>query len=358
LFVKYQIYDLGTYKFLFMTSSKLTQIKTINFNIIGGSGFIGTRLFKLLNANANAKLTVIDKIQNQALARSTVIADVRSVDQLRSAVSKAAVLINLAAEHKDDVSPKSLYDEVNVRGAKNICTVAREKGISKIIFTSSVAVYGFAPLETDESGLIKPFHDYGRTKFEAEQVYKAWHTEDPENRTLVIIRPTVVFGERNRGNVYNLLKQIVSGKFIMVGNGHNRKSMAYVENVAAFIEYSIDFKPGVHIYNYIDKPDFTMNTLVARVNEILGRSGKIKFRLPYYLGLLVGKLFDLIAFIARKKLAISSIRVKKFCANSVYESAISKTGFVPPVRLEEAIERTVRYEFLENHEKEPVFFSE
>jgi nucleoside-diphosphate-sugar epimerase len=70
-----------------------------------------------------------------------------------------------------------------------------------IIFTSTVAVYGFAKIGTEESGKIAPFNDYGRTKYEAEEVFKAWQAEAPEERTLVIIRPTVVFGEQNRGNV-------------------------------------------------------------------------------------------------------------------------------------------------------------
>jgi nucleoside-diphosphate-sugar epimerase len=266
--------------------------------------------------------------------------------------------VNLAAEHRDDVLPLSLYDEVNVGGAKNICTVAREKGVQKIIFTSSVAIYGFAPIGTDESGKIAPFNDYGRTKYEAEQVFKAWQAEAPEERTLVIIRPTVVFGEQNRGNVYNLLRQIASGKFVMVGHGENRKSMAYVENVAAFIEYSMSFKPGVHIYNYIDKPDFTMNSLVANVNRILGRSEKIALRLPFAVGFLIGKCFDLVAAMTGKRFAISSIRVKKFGANSVYDTAIDKTGFVRPVPLEQAIAQTVRHEFIENHDGEPLYFSE
>ena len=113
-------------------------------------------------------------------------------------------------------------------------------------------------------------------------MFKGWQAENPEKRTLIIIRPTVVFGEQNRGNVYNLLRQIESGQFVMVGRGENRKSMAYVENLSAFIEYSISFEPGVHIYNFIDKPDFTMNSLVANVYRILGRSEKIGFRLPLY----------------------------------------------------------------------------
>jgi nucleoside-diphosphate-sugar epimerase len=329
-----------------------------NVNVIGGSGFIGTRLMRRLRNKDSIESKIIDKAPSKAFPDLVTLSDVRSLEQLSESVTHGSVIVNLAAEHRDDVRPLSLYDDVNVGGAKNICTVAREKGVQTIIFTSSVAVYGFAPIGTDESGKIAPFNDYGRTKYEAEQVFKVWQAEAPVQRTLVIIRPTVVFGERNRGNVYNLLRQIASGKFVMVGHGENRKSMAYVENVTAFIEYSMSFKPGVHIYNYIDKPDFTMNSLVASVNRILGRSEKIGFRLPFAVGYLIGKGFDLVAAMTGKRFAISSIRVKKFCANSVYNTAVDKTGFVRPVPLEQAIEQTVRHEFIENHDGEPLYFSE
>jgi nucleoside-diphosphate-sugar epimerase len=327
-------------------------------NVIGGSGFIGTRLVRRLRIKEQWSVQIIDKAPSKFHSDLVTLGDVRSVEQLSASISIESVIVNLAAEHRDDVLPLSLYDEVNVGGAKNICTVAREKGVQTIIFTSSVAVYGFAPIGTNEAGKIAPFNDYGRTKYEAEQVFKAWQAEAPEERTLVIIRPTVVFGEQNRGNVYNLLRQIASGKFVMVGHGENRKSMAYVENVTAFIEYSMSFKPGVHIYNYIDKPDFTMNSLVANVNRILGRSEKISFRLPFTVGYLIGKGFDLVAAMTGKQFAISSIRVKKFCANSVYDTAIEITGFVRPVSLEQAISQTVRHEFIENHEDEPLYYSE
>lgn len=171
----------------------------------------------------------------------------------------------------------------------------------------------------------------------------------------MIVRPTVVFGEQNRGNVYNLLRQIASGKFVMVGSGENRKSMAYVENIAAFIEYSMSFKPGVYIYNFIDKPDFTMNSLVANVNRILGRPEKISFRLSFSVGYVIGKGFDLFAALTGKRFPISAIRVKKFCAHSVYNTAIHQIGFVFPVPLEQALAQTVQYEFMESNEHEGVF---
>ena len=324
--------------------------------IIGGSGFIGTRLSLRLSLSKTL-FQIVDKVPSSFFPEKVLSADIRLPISI-SFPREPSALINLVAEHRDDVRPLNLYDEVNVDGARNVCDLARARGVNKIIFTSSVAVYGFAPLGTDELGAIAPFSDYGRTKWEAEQIYKEWQAEDQQNRTLVIIRPTVVFGERNRGNVFNLLRQIAFGKFVMVGDGLNRKSMAYVENVAAFLEYSLDFKPGVHLYNYIDKPDFSMNTLVAHVNKLLGRSSEIKFRLPFSLGLLIGSGFDLVAKITGKNFPISAIRVKKFCANSVYESAIESIGFIPPVPLMDAIEKTVRFEFIEDHKNEQVFYSE
>ncbi len=329
----------------------------MSINIIGGSGFIGTRLCTLL-ARDGINFTIIDKVMGDAFPQRTVVADVRSVEALRSAVSENAILINLAAEHRDDVKPRSLYDEVNVDGARNICAVAREKNVRTIVFTSSVAVYGFAPLDTDERGTIAPFNDYGRTKHEAESIFRAWQAEDPSKRALVIVRPTVVFGEQNRGNVYNLLRQIASGRFVMIGSGQNRKSMAYVENIAAFLKLALAFGPGVHVYNYIDKPDFTMNELVGSVNRILGKPEKIGVRLPYAVGYAIGKAFDLVAALSGRRFAVSSIRVKKFCSNSMFGTSVEKSGFAAPVSLAEALARTVRHEFLESHENESLFYSE
>ena len=116
----------------------------MSFTIIGGSGFIGTRLCRHLE-RAGQSFMIVDKVPSRAFPASVSIADVRLIDTLRQSVLEGSVLINLAAEHRDDVLPLSLYDEVNVEGARNICAIAREKGIKTIVFTSTVAVYGFAP---------------------------------------------------------------------------------------------------------------------------------------------------------------------------------------------------------------------
>ena len=317
----------------------------MNITIIGGSGFVGTRLTKRLLESGHI-VKIADKQDCKKYPELRQYADVRDKETLILALKNSDIVINLAAEHRDDVTPKSLYDDVNVNGAENVCNVCEQLGIKKIIFTSSVAVYGFAPIGTDETGKINYFNDYGRTKWLAEEKYREWLNKSSEH-SLTIIRPTVIFGEQNRGNVYNLLKQIASGQFLMVGKGTNKKSMAYVENVAAFIEYCLGNGPGEHLYNYVDKPDFDMNTLVSEVYKILGKEHKI-VHWPYWMGYAGGLFFDAIAKITGKKFSISSIRVKKFCADTMFEANnIKKTNFIPPVSLQDGLKMTIKYEFID-----------
>lgn len=348
----------------------------MTITIVGGSGFIGTRLAEHL-LKAGHSIRIADKrcshtypelwkrcdVRNSPEGKSEFPESITDADTAPGADAEAKklqpmyslfevlqgsdVVINLSAEHRDDVTPKTLYDEVNVLGAEHICQTCSQLGIQKIIFTSSVAVYGFAPPGTDENGTIAYFNDYGRTKWLAEEKYREWVSQDSKN-SLTIIRPTVVFGEKNRGNVYNLLRQIAGGKFPMVGKGTNRKSMNYVENVVSFIEFCLNNGSGEHLFNYCDQPAYDMNSLVFDVYKALGKPKTKIFHWPYWLGYFGGLCFDLLAKILHRKLPISSIRVKKFCQNTYFTSCrVPQTGFIAPVSLEEGIRRTIDYEFIQ-----------
>jgi len=188
---------------------------------------------------------------------------------------------------------------------------------------------------------------------------RAWQQLDPAVRSLTIIRPTVVIGPGNRGNVFNLLRQIKSGRFVMVGDGTNVKSMAYVDNVAAFFRHALGFDAGVHVYNYIDKPDLDMNELVSLVRRLLTNKDGVGLRLPLGLGLALGKLADLVTRATGRSLPISWIRVKKFTSTTSFASAAHQVpGFLAPVTLREGLDRTLHHEFVEPDPMAPVFFTE
>ena len=324
-----------------------------NISIVGGAGFLGTKLSSIL-CNANVKHKTFDISFDESSSNFVDVENINSLEKLKN----SSVIINLAAVHRDDIKPISRYDDVNIGGAKNICSCASKYDINTIIFTSSVAIYGFAPKNTGEDGNPNYFNDYGRTKYEAELIYKKWQSENPKDRTLVIIRPTVIFGEGNRGNVYNLLNQIYRKRFVMIGKGDNVKSMAYVDNVASFIKYSLNKNSGTYVYNYIDKPDLDMNSLVKLIRKNLFQKDNVGLRLPRFLGLIVGYFADLISFISRISLPISSIRVKKFLSNSMFSSKISETDFEPPYNLTDGLINTIKYEFIEDNENNKKFYSE
>lgn len=320
----------------------------MKITFIGGSGFVGTRLIELLKEDSTnySKIKNIDLLQSHFHPEVTEIGDVRDQACMDEKLQDTDCVILLAAQHRDDVHPTSLYYETNVGGMEKTLKAMEKNGVKRIVFYSSVAVYGLNKKNPNEEHPADPFNHYGKSKWQAEVVLQEWYKTQPD-WNINIIRPTVIFGERNRGNVYNLLKQIASGKFLMVGNGNNKKSMAYVGNIVAFTKFLMENKTtGYNVYNYIDKPDFNMNELVGHVSKVLNKHIPTT-HFPYWLGMLGGYGFDLLAKITGKKLTVSSVRVKKFCATTEFDATkVKETGFKAPYTLGEGLARTLEFEFI------------
>ena len=324
-------------------------------SIIGGSGFVGTNLCRHLTLQQQ-NFEIIDLKMSNQFPEKCKIGDVRDIESLRATVT-GDLVVNLAAVHRDDIRDKSEYKRTNVDGMENLTSICTEKKIDKIVFTSTVAVYGFAAAGADENGVINPFNEYGRTKFQAEEKLRSWSSLS--NNSVIIVRPTVIFGEGNRGNVYNLLSLIASGRFLMVGPGENKKSMAYIGNVVAFLDQCIATKQKYGVYNYIDTPNLTMNELVLQVRKTLKNTDGVGFRLPYWLGLIFGYAADGVAKISGKNLFISSIRVKKFTSSTEFKSSKgSLDNFVSPFTLSVGLDRTLQSEFFADDQSREVFFTE
>lgn len=329
----------------------------MKITLIGGSGFVGTRLIDLL-LQENYNIQNIDKQQSHFFSQITVIGDVRDKESLIGSLKGTDIVVLLAAEHRDDVTPVSKYYDVNVTGMQNTLAAMEVNNIKRIVFTSSVAVYGLNKENPNEEFPKDPFNHYGKSKWMAELELEKWYTTH-QDWNINILRPTVIFGERNRGNVYNLLKQIAGGKFAMVGKGENKKSMAYVGNIVAFIKFLIeDKRKGYEVYNYIDKPDFSMNELVSHVSRVLKKHIPAT-HFPYCLGMAGGYCFDLLAWVTRKKMTVSSVRVKKFCATTQFDATkVQKSGFKAPYTLGEGLAQTLEFEFVHPRQDDITFKSE
>ena len=304
--------------------------------ITGGSGFVGTRLIPLLEAAGHECVIVDIRAQNPI--------DILDLPALTNAFKGCDAVFSLAAEHADNVTPRSRYYDVNVKGTQNVCDACDANNIKRLIFTSSFAVYGLNTGMPDELTKPAPFNDYGQSKLDGEEVLQKWAAKT-EGARLTIVRPVVIFGEGNRGNVYNLVNQVASGKFMMVGSGRNKKSMASVGNVAAFLRHILADTANGEIYNYADAPDFSMSQLIDVICAKLGYP-KPKRALPYIVGMGAGMTFDVIAKITGRKFPVSAVRVQKFCADTTCNASKAlRTGFIPPHTMEEGFERFIRHDF-------------
>ena len=100
-------------------------------SIIGGSGFLGESLTHSCSKK-NLDFAILDinkpKIYQDKYSKFNVC------DKDNHDLIKGDIIINLAAEHRDDVKPLSKYSEVNIGGAHNICAIAEKKGINTIVF--------------------------------------------------------------------------------------------------------------------------------------------------------------------------------------------------------------------------------
>jgi nucleoside-diphosphate-sugar epimerase len=317
----------------------------MNILVTGGSGFIGTRLVGEL-LEAGHQVAIFDIAASATYPALCVRGDVRDRQALTAAAAGCEVIIHLAAEHRDDALSTALCEEVNVGGAENVVAAARAVACRRVIFTSSVAVYPLnAPAATEEDQP-RPYNRYGESKLAAEQVFLGWARGTPD-AIMVTVRACVVFGEGNRGNVYNLLSQIHRKRFLMVGRGRNKKSMAYVGNISRFLASCLNYPQGTHLLNYADKPDLSMAELVGLAERALPEGGSAgSIRVPYWAGIVAGHACDALAALAGRQFPISAIRIRKFCAETTVSTRrLDQTGFVRPFALEEALVNTIRFEF-------------
>lgn len=311
--------------------------------VVGGSGFIGTRLVGLLRESGQ-QVRIIDKTRSATYPELTVLADVCEKERLADSLRGCHNVYHLAAEHQDDIKPVSRYYDVNYQGTRNLVEVSENLRISALIFTSTVAVYGLGQGVSSEVSALRPFNDYGKSKLQAEEALEDWARRAPDRR-LVIVRLTATFGPGNRGNLYRLIKEIHDRHFVIVGSGQNRKSIAYVGNVAAFLCFCRTLPSGTTVLNYADKPDLTTAELVETVRRALGRPGTGP-RVPKIVGFAGGLALALMRERDLRAVPVMLNRIGKFSANTVVETAkVNAMGFRPLVSLPCALAETVAAEF-------------
>jgi nucleoside-diphosphate-sugar epimerase len=252
--------------------------------IFGGTGFIGTHLSQsLLQADADCEVVLVDlnspreagyaKVQQRALAigRATFIKhDVRNpIDE--SEIGPADVVFNLAAVHREPGHQAYEYFQTNIYGAENVCAYASAVGAKQLVFTSSISVYGPTEQVKTEESLTIPETPYGSSKLVAENIHRTWQIATP-GRKLLILRPGVVFGPGEGGNVTRLVRSIVKGYFVYLGNRTTRKAGGYVKELCDVIQFGMDHQSktgeALTLLNFSMSPTTPMEQFVDAIRDV------------------------------------------------------------------------------------------
>jgi len=321
--------------------------------ITGGSGFIAEYFHLELRARGHdiVTLDLIPPTPGTPAAESDYIrGDIRDPAALDRAMDGCDMVVHLAAAHHDFGIEHDTYYDINERGSQIVCDAMDRAGIASLVFYSTVATYGDAPPPHHEDAPTRPNTPYGGSKLKGEAVFRGW-TERGGDRRALIIRPTVTFGVHNFANMYSLIRQIDSGKYLRFGAGTNIKSLSYVENIVdatLFLLGMNETRPNrdiaeFEVFNYIDKPDLTSTQISDTVSECLGK--KPAPAVPYWLGMLMGLPFDLVIAVTGKNLPISTARIKKlFKTQTKFEAdKLLDAGYTPKVPLKEGIRRMVAW---------------
>ncbi len=252
-------------------------------------------------------------------------------------------VIHLAAAKGDyNLSYNDFYRD-NVVASEKLINLVKALDIKSIITYSTVSVYGHDNKIKSEEAVLNPNNPYGVTKLESENLFIKWFNLDQNNNKLTILRPSVIYGENNFANMYNLLKQLNKRIPVSVGNSDYIKSMVAVENIVDITIFSLNQLEGLQIYNCTDIPYPKLKEVINYVSDIDGFS-KPKIIIPKWFASFIGLIFEFFSFIIRKDFVITRERIYKFTMPTDYRSErLKNNGFVQRYSVKDRIHNMAKW---------------
>lgn len=253
--------------------------------VTGATGFVGRSVCRALVAAGHTVRAAVRGDPNPPLpdCETAIVGDIDGTTVWTSALDDVQAVVHLAARThtRDPVDALAHYRRINVDGTRGLAAAARACGVGTLVFMSSIKVNGeISPLAGDGTPLRfsgddppRPSTDYGQSKLEAERVLSADAGNTPMR--IVILRPPLVYGPGQKGNLARLARAIERGWPLPLGAMTARRSLIGVANLADAVVVAI--RPGAAVSGTYTLADVDVSSaeLARELGALVGRRARL-----------------------------------------------------------------------------------
>ena len=324
--------------------------------ITGATGLLGSHIVeKLVSAGQSVRVLVrngsrtefLDSLENV----EKVTGDITDPASLAEAM-KGVQTVYHAAARVGDWGPWNEFVEVTIEGTRNMLTAARDAGVTRFLHVSSISAYGHPDGEgmvLDESAplgvSLHKWSYYSRAKVEAENL--AWDAHKKGDVPVTVVKPSWLYGPRDRASMPRMIRAITAGKAKLVGDGSNKLNLTHAGNEAeGCILAATSEKALGQSYNLSCDGNITQGEYINKVAQALGAKPVTK-HVPYKVAFKAAFLMELFGHMFNRKTPPLVTRYSVWlmgrkCFFSP-DKARKELGWQPTVGYDEGIEMSVKW---------------
>jgi nucleoside-diphosphate-sugar epimerase len=256
--------------------------------VTGAAGWLGTALTAALASRpGRLRLGVLDAAEAERVTALAPGAEVVAGDLSAPGTAQRLLADAVGADviHAAGlIHPRAVadFERVNVGGTRAVLDAARAARARRLVHISSNSPFGVNPTPEDVFHAEEPYHPYmgyGRSKMQAEQLIRAAHGDGIET---VVVRPPWFYGPHQPARQTRFFTAVRTGRFPLVGDGSNRRSMVHVDNlVDGVVRAELTSAAAGRAYWIADRRPYPMREVVETVREALRLEGyEVSRRVP------------------------------------------------------------------------------
>jgi nucleoside-diphosphate-sugar epimerase len=323
--------------------------------ITGATGLLGSHIVEKLVAQGQSVRALVRPSSDTTFLSSCGVqlapGDLNDPESLRTAMTGVDTVYHAAAQ-VGDWGKWENFVRVTIKGTENMLQAARDAGVKRFLHVSSISAYGHPDgegLVLDESApLGQDLHKwsyYSRAKVEAEKL--AWAAHERGEVPVTVVKPSWLYGQRDRASMPRLIRAIRKGKAKLLGDGTNRLNLTYAGNEAeGCILAATTEKALGESYNLACDGEITQAEYLNKIAECIGAEPVTK-KVPYRVAYNAAFVMELFGHMFRKKTPPLVTRysvwlIGRRCFFSS-QKARNELGWQPTVGYEEGIEQSVKW---------------